>query len=230
MATMPLAALAALLLTQAPGAPRDTVRTIQVSGEGRAFAAPDVARVTVGVDVEHASLARATADAGARMKGVLAALEKAGVAPKDARTVRYDVEVKRRVEKLSGPGPGEPSGYRVMNQVQVTVRDLGKVGAVLDQVVAAGANDVGGLSFDKEDPSAERSRALEAAVADARAKAGVLARAAGATLGEALQVTEGGRGPTPMHGAVAFRTGGPVPIAEGQLEIAASVDVTFALR
>jgi len=228
MTATPLAALAALLVAQAPTVPP---RTLHVSGEGRAFTAPDVALVTVGVEVEHEALARATADAAARMKGVLAALEKAGIASKDVRTVRYDVQVKRRPEKLSGPG-GEPSGYRVANQVQVTVRDLGKVGAILDQVVAAGANEVSGLSFDKEDPSGERSRALESAVADARAKASVLARAAGATLGEVLQVTEGGRGPMPMlrQGLVATRASGEVPIAGGQLEIAASVDVTFALR
>jgi len=71
-------------------------RTLHVSGEGRAFAAPDVARATIGVDVENDSLARATADAAARMRGVLAAFGKAGVASKDVRTVRYDVEVRRK--------------------------------------------------------------------------------------------------------------------------------------
>jgi len=228
MTATPLAALAALLVAQAPPVPP---RTLHVSGEGRAFAAPDVARATIGVDVENDSLARATADAAARMRGVLAAFGKAGVASKDVRTVRYDVEVRRKPVKLSGSG-GEPSGYRVVNQVQVTIRDLGKVGAILDQVVAAGANEVSGLSFDKEDTSGERSRALEAAVADARAKAGVLARAAGATLGEVLQVTEGGRGPMPMQreSFAMAKASGDVPIAEGQLEIAASVDLTFALR
>lgn len=227
MTLAPLAALAALLAAQAPPAPP---RTLHVSGEGSAFAAPDVAHVTLGVDVSHASLARATADASARMKGVLGALEKAGVAAKDVRTVRYDVDVQRKMEKLSGSGPGTPSGYRVVNQVRVTVREIARVGAVLDAVVAAGANEVGGLWFGKEDVSAERARALEAAVADARGKAAVLAKAAGATLGEVVQLTEGGRGPVPMHGAVAFRAAGNVPVAEGQLEIAASVEVTFSLR
>src|SRR5438128_2406350 len=82
-------------------------------------------------------------------------------------------------------------GYRVVNQVLVTVRDLRRLGGLLDQVVAAGANDVGGLSLEKEDISAERGRALERAMSDARARASVLAQAAGGSLGEALQVHEG---------------------------------------
>jgi uncharacterized protein YggE len=225
MTATPLAALAALLVAQAPPVPP---RTLHVSGDGRAFAAPDVARVTIGVEArDPSSLARASADANARMKKVLAAIERGGVASKDVRTVRYDVEVQRSYEKSSA---GAVTGYRVSNQLAVTVRDLGRLGALLDQVVAAGSNAIDGLAFEKEDRSAEQARALEAAVADARAKAAVLAKAAGATLGEVLQVTEGGRNAVPMHGAVALRTAGDVPIAEGQLEIAASVDVTFALR
>jgi uncharacterized protein YggE len=225
MTATPLAALAALLVAQAPPVPP---RTLHVSGDGRAFAAPDVARVTIGVEArDPSSLARASADANARMKKVLAAIERGGVASKDVRTVRYDVEVQRSYEKSSA---GAVTGYRVSNQLAVTVRDLGRLGALLDQVVAAGSNAIDGLAFEKEDRSAEQARALEAAVADARAKAAVLAKAAGATLGEVLQVAEGGRNAVPMHGAVALRTAGDVPIAEGQLEIAASVDVTFALR
>ncbi|HSN91756.1 MAG TPA: SIMPL domain-containing protein [Anaeromyxobacteraceae bacterium] len=224
-----LAALAAVLLAQAPGSPRDAPRVIRVSGQGRAFAAPDVSRVILGVEVDAVSLARATADATARMKGVLAALEKAGVAAKDVQTVRYDVDVKRKVEKVSGPG--EPSGYRVSNRVRVTVRDMARVGAILDQAVAAGANDVGGLSFDKEDASGERARALEAAVADARAKAATIAKAAGVALGEVLSLSESTPGAIPVRvEGFDYRARASVPVATGQLEIPASVDVTFALR
>jgi uncharacterized protein YggE len=231
---MTAAALAAaLLLAQAPPpatpVPPPAPRAIRVTGEGRASAAPDVARVTIGVDAQDKALARATADATARMKKVVAAIEKAGVASKDVRTSRYAVEVQRTYEK---PNPGAIVGYRVSNQVQVTVRDLSRLGAILDQVVAAGSNDVGALSLEKDDPSAERARALEAAMADARAKALVLAKAAGAALGEALQVSEGGRGPTPVfrEGLVAARAAADVPVSPGELEVLATVDVTFALR
>jgi hypothetical protein len=232
---VPLALAAALATAQATAPAPVAVapvppRSIHVSGEGRAFAAPDVARVTIGVQArDAASLARASAEASARMKRVLAALERGGVASKDVRTVRYDVEVQRSYEK---PNPGAVTGYVVSNQVAVTVRDLAKLGALLDQVVAAGSNAIEGLSFEKEDPSAERARALEAAVADARAKAATLAKAAGVTLGEVLLVAESGPGAIPFaeKGVVAMRAGGAVPIATGQLELVATVGVTLAIR
>jgi uncharacterized protein len=217
---------AVLLLAQATPPP---LRTVHAEGEGRVSTAPDVARIVLGVEAQDQSLARANADATARMKKVMAALEKAGVAAKDVRTIRYSVDVQRSFDKGT---PGAVIGYRVVNQVLVTLRELARVGNLLDQVVAAGANDVGGLSLEKDDISAERARALERAVSDARARASVLAKAAGASLGEALQVSEGGRGPiVPLGPMVRAAAASPeVPVSTGELEIVATVDVTFALR
>lgn len=229
----PLAVVAALAHAQvtppATAAPPPWPRTIQVSGAGRALAAPDVARVTIGVQArDPASLAKASAEANARMKKVLGALEKGGVAAKDVRTVRYDVEVQRSYDRGTA---GTVTGYLVSSQVAVTVRDLSRLGALLDQVVAAGSNAIEGLSFERGDDSAERARALEAAVADARAKAAVLAKAAGATLGEVLAVDEGGGRPIPFReGLAAARADRAVPVATGQLEIVATVDLTVAIR
>lgn len=229
---VPLATLAAVLAAQTPAAPAPPPappRTIQVSGEGRAYAAPDVARVTIGVQArDAASVAKASAEATARMRKVLAALEKGGVAAKDVRTVRHDVEIQRSYEK---PNPGAVTGYVVTNQAAVTVRDLARLGALLDQVVAAGSNGIEGLVLEKDDTSGERARALEAAVADARAKAAVLARAAGVGLGDVLLVAESAGGPVPMReGLLAVRSAGAAPIAAGQLEIVGRVDVTVAIR
>ncbi len=230
---LPLALAAGLAAPPipAPVAPPSTpLRAIHVTGEGHAFAAPDVARVTVGVQArDPASLAKASADATARMKRVLAALEKGGVAAKDVRTTRYDVEVQRSYDRGNA---GTITGYLVTNQVAVTVRDLARLGALLDQVVAAGSNAIDGLVLDREDTSAERARALEDAVADARAKAAVLAKAAGVSLGEVVQVAESVAGPVPLvdKGFVAARAAGAVPVATGQLEVVASVDVTVAIR
>src|SRR3981189_1632649 len=214
---------AALLLAQAPPpAAPNPPRTVHASGGGRISVAPDVARVAIGVDMQDQSLARANADATARMAKVTATLEKAGIAAKDGRTNPCSVEVQRSFEKSSA---GVVIGYRVTNQVLVTVRDLRRLGGLLDQVVAAGANDVGPLSLEKDDTSADRARALEWAMSDARARASVLAKAAGASLGEALQVTEGGRGPIvplPMY-ARAGPAGSGVPLSTGELEIVATV-------
>src|SRR5215470_14995476 len=163
-----------LLLAQAAVPPPNASRTVRASGEGHVLAAPDVARAILGVEAQDQSLSRANADATARMKKVLAALEKAGVAAKDVRTVRYAVDVQRSYEK---PNPGIVVGYRVVNQVLVTVRELSRLGGILDQVVAAGANDVAGLSMEKDDTSSERAAALERAMSDAKARASVLAKA-----------------------------------------------------
>src|SRR2546428_9184638 len=222
---------AALLLAQASPPPAQTPpRTVHASGEGRISVAPDIARVTIGVDAQDLSLARANADATTRMGKVMGALEKAGVAAKDVRTIRYGVDVQRSFEKST---TGVVIGYRVVNQVLVTVRDLRRLGGLLDQVVAAGANDVEGLSLEKEDISAERGRALERAMSDARGRASVLAKAAGASLGEALEVNEGGNMPIRPLGGMAIRAasaGSEVPLSSSELEIVAAVDVFFAIR
>jgi|SRR5467141_26922 len=166
--------VAALLFAQASPLPAQTPpRTVHASGEGRISVAPDIARVTIGVDAQDQSLARADADATTCMGKVMGTLEKAGVAAKDVRTIRYAVDVQRSFEKST---TGVVIGYRVVNQVLVTVRDLRRLGGLLDQVVAAGANDVDGLSLEKEDISAERGRALERAMSDARGRASVLGR------------------------------------------------------
>jgi uncharacterized protein YggE len=226
---IPALAVALLLAQASSPAAQSAPRTVRASGEGHVSVAPDVARVVLGVDAQDQSLARANANATTRMAKVRAALEKAGVGAKDVRTVRYAVEVQRSFEK---PNAGVVIGYRVVNQVLVTVRDLPRLGGLLDQVVAAGANDVGALSMEKEDVSAERGRALERAVSDARARASVLAKAAGASLGEALQVNEGGPMPiVPMSGVMSARAAASeVPVSTGELEIVATVDVTFAIR
>ncbi len=222
------AALAAAPVPPPSPPPAPAPRVIQVTGEGRAFAAPDVARVTAGVEARDASLAKATADANARMGRVLAAVEKAGVARKDVRTVRFDVAVQHELRKGDAVAI---TGYAVSNRVEVKVRDVARLGALLDQMVAAGANAVDGVALGREDASAERARALEGAVGDARAKASALAKAAGVALGEVLLVTELAGAPMPMRGGfVAARAAAEVPVAEGELEFVSSVDVTFAIR
>src|SRR5215467_10425107 len=140
-----------LLLAQASLPAPNAPRTVRASGEGHVLAAPDVARVILGVEAQDQSLSRANADATARMKKVLATLEKASIAAKDVRTVRYAVDVQRSYEK---PNPGLVVGYRVVNQVLVTIRDLSRLGGILDQILAAGANDIGGLSMEKDDITA----------------------------------------------------------------------------
>lgn len=203
-------------------------RTVRVSGEGRAAARPDVALASFGVEAVSRQLADASREADERMRAILAALAQAGVAGADVQTTRYDVAVERRYDQKSGAA--ELVGYRVSTEVRATLRDLPRVGAVLEAVVRAGGNAIHSLAFQKEDPRAEISRARAAAVAAARVKAEELARAAGAELGPVLEMSEGGgRAPVPMVRAMAAQADG-APVEPGQLELTVTVEATYALR
>lgn len=228
-ALLVLALLPALAGAQAAPPPRAPDRTIHVSGEGHVSVRPDVAVVFTGVTSTGKDLARVTADASAAMRRVLDAVAKAGIPAKDVQTTRHDVSVDRA---WTDKGPGPVTGYTVVDEARLTVRDLSKVGPVLDRVLAAGSNTLRSLSFEKDDPTPEQARALAAAYASARAKAEALARAAGVTLGEVLTVSAGGQvRPFPMmRSAMAMEKGDGAPVSPGEVEIGASVDVTFAIR
>jgi hypothetical protein len=205
-----------------------------VSGEGKVNVAPDVARVAVGVVSTGKDLNKVTGDAAAVVRKVLAELSKVGIAQKDVRTVRHDVQVERPWSSKSGR-PGAISGYTVTDQVQVTVRDLGKLGTVLEQVTSAGGNTIEQLSMEKEELGADRARALALACAAARSKAEAIAKAAGVTLGEVLEVEESTaqRGPVPMLAAnrVAMaESSGGIAVAAGELEVMSAVTASFAIR
>ena len=147
-------------------------------------------------------------------------------------SVRPDVAVVFAGVTATGKDLAPVTGYTVVDEARVTVRDLAKVGPVLDRVLAAGSNTLRSLSFEKDDPTPEQARALAAAYASARAKAEALARAAGVTLGEVVTVSAGGQvRPFPMvRSAMAMDKAAGAPVSPGEVEIGASVDVTFAIR
>jgi uncharacterized protein YggE len=201
-------------------------RTIRVSGEGRTTVRPDVATLSVGIQATGKEVGAITAEASAQMRKLLAALAKEGVPEKDVQTTRHDLAVER---SWKDGRQGPITGYTVTYEVRVAVRDLAKLPAILQRVVAAGSNTLHGLSFQKEDPTPERARALAVAVGVARAKAEAIAKAAGVTLGELISVTELGREPVPLSRVMAADAGG-APVSPGEVEIAESVEVAFAVR
>jgi uncharacterized protein YggE len=154
---------------------------------------------------------------------VVEALKHAGVAPKDLQT-QY-VSLNPRYDNQGS----EVVGYGASNSVSAIVRDLAQVGDVIDAAVAAGANNVSGPSLSRQDQGKLYNDALERAVADAKAKAEVLARAAGVSLGPAQSVAENPQtgGPVPM-GLATARTFA-APIEAGTTQIVASVRIVFAL-
>lgn len=217
---------AAAAEASAPPSPR----LVRVSGEGRVLVRPDVAIVLVGAEATGKDLPKAVADASARMRRIQAALAQAGIAERDVRTTRHDVQVQR---DYKDGGAGEITGYAVSDEVRVVVRELAKLGTVLERVVAAGSNALRGLSFERDDPGPERREALARAVADARAKAEVLAKAAGVVLGDVVEIAESGARPiVPLQRGMAGMAmrAEAAPVSPGELEITAGVDVAWTIR
>lgn len=201
---------------------------LAVRGTGEVTVVPDAAEISSGVTTQATTATQALADNSKAMAAVLAGLEAAGVAAADIQTGRFDVSpVFSRPGRDDTEGP-RPIGTRVVNQVTVVVRDLERLGVVLDDMVGRGADTVSGLRLFVVDDDAARQAARQAAVADALATAEVLAEAAGVTLGPIVRLSEGGVAvPSPMLEARAFASA--VPVAVGEQVITASVEMVFVI-
>ncbi len=208
-------------------------RTITVVGTGKAFGTPDVARVTVGIETRSELVQEAADDNNAKMSALLDAIAELGIDKKDIQTSNYSIYTDRRPLLSSEIESSEESlVYVVNNQVTVTVRDLESLGDVLDAAVAAGANNVYGIYFTVDDPSALESEARANAVADAKARAESLAGLAGVEVGDVLSISEviGGPIAVPVMEAARGMGQASVPIEVGELEVSMNVQVTYAIR
>jgi uncharacterized protein YggE len=230
----------ALALTSAPrgtqpvaAAEAGSNRSITVVGIGKVTGKPDVGRVTVGIETQASSLQKAVDDNKAKMNSLLDTLKQLGLADKDIRTSNYSVYT----ERASAPAMGAEVStdqmiYHVTNQVDVTVRDVNRIGEVLDKAVAAGANNIYGVNFSVEDTAGLEADAREKAVADARARAEELARLNGVQLGEVLTVSEviGGSAYPMYRDAMGLGGGGGTPVQPGELEMSLSIQITYAVK
>src|SRR5262245_18125861 len=161
--------------------------SVSVTGEGTVTAQPDIANLTLGVDVFHPSLRQAEDEAAQRMNAVVDKLSSLGIAKEDIKTVSFSIS-----PEYDYPQQGTPTlrGFRVTNLVSVKIRDVARVGELADAVIGEGATTIQGLSFDLSDPSAARDQARAQAMQDARHKAEQLASAAGVTLGKPISISE----------------------------------------
>ena len=202
---------------------------ISVTGEGRIETAPDMARITLGVSFE-AREARVAVDAVSQaVAQSLEHLEDLGIAPGDIQTRSLTLNPIRSDKSYSASGPQKVSGFHAANTVIVRVRDLAALGGILDGVLDAGANQFSGLTFGVQDPDPLVVRARRAAVADAMARAALLAEAAGVTLGPILSLSDQGAGVGGFE-AMSARRGGGVRVAPGEISINASVSMVFAIE
>jgi uncharacterized protein YggE len=204
--------------------------TIVVSGTGRVSVVPDVADLRLGVSVMKPKVDEARTEAAATMEAILAAIDVAGVARRDVRTTLLSIQP--RFEYREGKAP-KLTGYELANVVEVTIRDLRRLGDVVDGAIGAGATSMDGLTFRVADPAPIEKAAREAAMADARARAEVLAGAAGLKIDRVAEVVEGGamRPPMPLgKGERMMLADVSTPVEAGALEVVVEVRVSFLAR
>lgn len=207
------------------------MRTISVSGEGQVYGRPDQAQISTGVVTQGPNAKDALARNTARMTEVIATLKKMGVDAKDIQTSDFSISP---IYLPQQPGQNMPriGGYQVSNNVSVMVKDLAKLGDILDQVVQMGSNNVGGVMFSIADPKPLQMKAREAAVADARARAEVYAKAAGVSVGKVLSISETSAArPMPMMAmAREAAADSAVPVEAGQQQVGLNVSVVFEIN
>jgi len=229
----PFAAAAVAALLAAPAlaetASVETVppATISVTGEANVSVAPDLAQIDGGVTSE-AKTAREASDANnAAMGKVLLALKAAGIEEKDIQTSRLSLQPQSAQNR---PGPLAIVGYRASNRVTIRQRDVTKVANTIDTLVAAGANEIGGINFMVSQASKLLDQAREQAVADARRKAEIYAKAAGVTLGAPLSISEEGAPGPVFRGKMVSGMAAAAPVAQGEETLQVTVSVSWAIK
>lgn len=227
------AAIASLAGSPGP-ALADDRRSITVTGEGSAFAVPDMAMLSAGVVSEGATAGEALAANSKTTGSVIERFRAGGIDGKDIQTAGFSLQPVYVYPKPEDGNAVPPriTGYSVSNTVSVRVRDIARIGAVMDMVVAAGANTLGSIDFIVSHQSEILDRARQDAVSDARRKAGLYAAAAGARLGSVLTLSEQSAipgEPRPMYRMQAAEAA-PVPVAAGQTELKVGVTVTFGIE
>ncbi len=206
-------------------------RTISVSGSGRAPTSPDIADVQLGIGVTRKTVGEARTTAAELGARVLAALTGLGVARPDIRTaaliVQPEYDYKDGVQQLRGQS--------VTQQYVVVVRDLERLGRVVDDALAAGATTLDGVAFRTADPAPAFAAARVAAFRDARSRAEALAAEAGVVLGDVIVIaeTDPTGAPRPYSLGKASRLmaaeAAPTPIEAGEGEVVVGLSVVFAI-
>jgi uncharacterized protein len=203
-------------------------RTVSVSATGTVAAEPDIAHISAGVTTEGDTAMDAIARNNTVMAKVIEGLKAAGITARDIQTTTLNVEP--RYSQPKDGRPGTVSGYRVVNQVRLTVREVKRLGEVLDQAIALGANQINSIGFDIANAETLKDEARKQAMANAKRRAELYATAAGVQLGQVLRISESvmeavGR---PMAGRALAASS--VPIEAGTRTLTVEVHVTYALR
>jgi len=221
------AAIGASALVAAPALAQTVPPAITVSGEATISVVPDLAQVEAGVTSDAKAARDASEANNAAMGKLLLALKAAGIDAKDIQTSRL------LLQPQSAPNRSTNAvvGYRASNQVTVRLHDVTKVANTIDLLVGAGANDIGGINFMVSQASKLLDDAREQAVADARRKAEIYAKAAGVTLGAPLSISEeGSPGPVFRSKMMAAAPMAATPVAQGEQTLSVTVGISWAIK
>ena len=204
---------------------------LSVSAQAEASRVPDVASLSTGVVTQAADANAALAANAKQMNQVMAAIKAAGIAEKDIQTSGINVSPQY---KYTDNQPPAITGYQASNTVSIKVREIGKLGEVLDALVASGANQVNGPSFEIDEPEAVYDEARRAALEKARQRAQMYAKSLDLKVRRIVSISEGGgfQPPQPMMRmakAEAFDAAGASPVSPGETTLTANLDVVFEL-
>ena len=206
----------------------DASGTLTVTGTAIVNAAPDQATLSLGVTTTGATAAAAMGANNDAASAVIARLIAAKVAERDMQTTGLSLNP-NWVMNAAGTAQ-EIQGYTASSTLTVRIDALDTAGAILDAAIADGANTLNGLTFGLADPRPLEDDARKAAVADALARAQVLALAAGETLGPIVSITEGGGGQQPMPMLFKAAADSAVPLAAGEVGVSAEVTIVWQLK
>jgi uncharacterized protein YggE len=219
--------IAAMLLATPALAQAERPAMLSVTGEATVSVPPDLAEVDGGFTSE-AKTAREASDASNTAMGkVLLALKAAGIEEKDIQTSRLSLQPQTQNT------PNRPPaivGYRASNHVTIRLHDVAKVANVIDMLVGAGANDIGGINFMVSAASKLLDQAREQAFTDARRKAEIYAKAAGVTLGAPLSISEGNASAPVFRSKMALAPMAAAPVAPGEETLSVTVNVSWAIK
>lgn len=206
-----------------------TAPALNLSAYGEVKVAPDMATITFGVQTEAPTAAAAMRDNAARMTQVMQALRRAGVAERDIQTSGLNLQAQYDYQENQPP---KLRGYQATNRVSVRINDLSKVGTTADAVVAAGVNQIDGISFGLKDPSTAENQARELAVRALQAKAQLYARALGVQLGGVRSLSEGGgytppSPPMPVAMFARAQVADSTPVSAGEMSVRIDVNGVY---
>jgi uncharacterized protein YggE len=207
-------------------------RTLNVSGNGTVYLTPDIAYIYIGVHTEEADVAQAVNRNNTQTQALVDALKNIGVAAVDIQTSNFSVYTNQSYDKLSGQSNG--TYYAVDNTVYVTVRDLTKLGSLLNTAVGAGANNINSITFDVADKTSAMAQARQKAMVNASDLADELAKTASVKLGTIQSITYSDNSPMSYYGmgggGGAAAPNASVPIQPGQTQISVTVSVTYNIK